>query len=73
MSVEFEISVVFDASPEVIYDTWLDSEGHAAMIGSAALASQEVGGEFTAHDGYISGKNLELVSGRLVRQTCSKP
>lgn len=69
MSVEFEISEVFPASPEVVYDTWLDSEGHAAMIGTTASASNEVGAKFMAHDGYISGRNVELVTGKLIRQT----
>ena len=31
MSVEFEISDLIPASPQVVYDTWLSSEGHAAM------------------------------------------
>jgi len=53
----------------VAYDTWLDSEGHAAITGSPATASNEVGGEFTAHGGYINGKNLELVPGKLIRQS----
>ena len=69
MSVEFEISESFPASTEAVYDTWLDSAGHAAMIGSRASASNEVGGGFTAHDGYITGKNLELTPGKLIRQS----
>ena len=69
MSVEFEISEVFQASPEAVYDTWLDSEGHAAMIGTTAAESNEVGAEFMAHDGYITGKNLELQPGKLIRQS----
>ena len=67
--MEFEISDVFSVPPQVVFDTWLDSEGHAAMIGSPASASGEMGGEFTAHDGYITGKNLELVPGTLIRQS----
>ncbi len=69
MSVEFEISELFPVPPQVVYDTWLDSVGHAAMIGTSASASQEVGGEFMAHDGYITGKNLELTPGKLIRQS----
>ena len=68
MSVEFEIWEVFPASPETVYGTWLDSEGHAAMTGSPAIASREVGGEFRAWDGYITGKNLALTPGKLIRQ-----
>lgn len=69
MSVEFGISEVFQVSPEVVYDTWLDSEGHSAMIGITALASKAVGDDFITHEGYISGKNLELTPGKLIRQT----
>ena len=69
MSVEFEISESFPVPPQVVYETWLDSAGHAAMTGSPASASEVVGGEFTAHDGYINGKNLELVPGELIRQS----
>ena len=68
MSVEFEISEVFPASPDAVYSAWLDSEGHAAMTGAPAVGSGEVGGEFQAWDGYITGKNLELTPGKLIRQ-----
>ena len=69
MSLEFEISESFHVPRQVVYDTWLDSDGHGAMIGASASASNEVGGEFMAHDGYITGKNLELIPGKLVRQS----
>jgi len=68
MGVEFEILKVFSASPQAVYHTWLDSEGHAAMIGSSASASRVVGGEFMAHDGYNTGTNLELMPAKLIRQ-----
>ena len=69
MSVGFGISEVFPASCEAVYETWLDSEGHVAMARSPAVASGEVGGEFRAWDGDITGKNLELTPGNLIRQS----
>ena len=33
MSVDFEVSVLSPTSSQVVYDAWLDSDGHAAMIG----------------------------------------
>lgn len=69
MSVEFEITEVFPELPAVVFDTWLNSEGHAAMTGSPAIASGDVGGEFQAHGGYITGKNLKLTPGKLIRQS----
>jgi uncharacterized protein YndB with AHSA1/START domain len=69
MSIEFEISDVFSAPPQQVYDAWLESEGHSKMTGGTAEASSEVGGEFNAWDGYISGKNLGLEPGKRILQS----
>ena len=66
--MDFEISDSFPAPPQVVYDNWLDSEGHAAITGLPATASNEVGDNFTVHGGDINGKNLELVPVKLIRQ-----
>jgi uncharacterized protein YndB with AHSA1/START domain len=68
MAVAFEISEVFPATPQVIYQAWLNSEGHTLMTGSPAQASAQVGGSFSAWDGYITGKNLELETDRRIVQ-----
>ena len=60
MALEFTVSTLLPATPEEVYHAWLSSEGHAQMTGSPARISARVGGEFTAWDGYIHGKNLEL-------------
>lgn len=60
MPESFEVSDVVAAKPEVVYEAWLDSAGHSEMTGGEAECSSELGGEFTAWDGYISGRNLEL-------------
>jgi len=69
MSIQFEISSIIPASPNQIYETWLDSEGHTSMTGSPARASSEIGGKFEAWEGYISGTNLELVPGERIVQS----
>jgi uncharacterized protein YndB with AHSA1/START domain len=62
MALSFTVSDVMPASKEAVYNAWLDSEKHAKMTNTAAaIGSTEVGGSFMAHDGYISGKNKELV------------
>ena len=66
MSINFEISDVFSATLQQVCDAWLASEGHSKMTGGAAEASAEVGGELTAWDGYIWGKNLELEPGKRI-------
>jgi activator of HSP90 ATPase len=56
----FILSEVIAAQPAKIYQEWLSSEGHTAMTGSPAKVDGRVGGEFSAWDGYITGKTLEL-------------
>ena len=68
MPIRFEISDIIPASPPAIYHAWLNSQGHAGMTGSPAQASPEVGGAFSAWDGYIHGKNLELDPPRRILQ-----
>jgi activator of HSP90 ATPase len=70
MSVEFEISTTFEAtSPQAIYDAWLDSAAHTAMTGGSAEVSAVVGESFSAWDGYISGRNVELAPGARIVQS----
>jgi uncharacterized protein YndB with AHSA1/START domain len=69
MTHSFTVSAVIPASPKEIYDAWLDGRRHAQMTGTQkASASTRVGGKFTAWDGYINGRNLELVLGRKIVQ-----
>jgi len=60
MALQFEVSAVIPASAAELYEAWLDSASHSAMTGSAAETSAEIGGRFTAWDGYIQGRPLEL-------------
>ncbi len=56
----FEVSAVLPAQPEEVYRAWLDSAGHSAFTGARAEVEPWVGGRFTAWDGYIEGRTLEL-------------
>jgi len=60
MKREFSLTVEFPATPEEVFRAWLSSEGHSGMTGSKAKVEPRVGGKFTAWDGYITGKTLEL-------------
>lgn len=68
MTLAFEISEILQATPQAIYQAWLDSKGHTLMTGSPAQASARVGESFSAWDGYIFGRNLELEPGRRIIQ-----
>lgn len=56
----FKIKTRLPAAPEAVYRAWLSGAEHSAMTGGKATASGKPGGGFTAWDGYIWGKNLEL-------------
>ena len=64
----FTISDIIPAKASEIYDAWLNSEGHAAMTGSAAQVDGKVGGKFTAWDGYIFGTTLDLTPDQRIVQ-----
>jgi uncharacterized protein YndB with AHSA1/START domain len=68
MTDELSVSDVIPAAIERVYRAFLDTELHSAMTGAKAVASNELGAPFSAWDGYISGKNLELEPFRRIVQ-----
>jgi activator of HSP90 ATPase len=68
MKNKFELTIVLPAKSKDIFKAWLSSEGHTAMTGSPAKVDGKVGGAFSAWDGYIFGKTLELESPRRIVQ-----
>jgi uncharacterized protein YndB with AHSA1/START domain len=68
MSIKFEVSDVIPASPDTIYNAWLNSEEHSRMTGGKANVSANLGATFEAWDGYIQGENLELESPKRILQ-----
>jgi len=59
-------AVVLDASPSEVYETYVDPRKHAAFTGTAATGTPRVGEKFTAGDGYITGKYIELEPGKRI-------
>ncbi len=57
------------ASPEEVYELLMDSRKHSKFSGGKASISNKVGGNFSAYDGYCSGKNLELVPDKKIVQS----
>ena len=64
----FTVSGVVPANPVQVYEAWLSSEGHTAMTGSPATVDGNVDGEFSAWDGYIFGRTLELIPNQRIVQ-----
>jgi activator of HSP90 ATPase len=60
--------VVIPASPKEVYEAYVDAKKHGRFTGSKATGKATIGNKFTAWDGYIFGKNLELEEGKRVVQ-----
>jgi activator of HSP90 ATPase len=61
-------TVTIRAKPNDVYDALMTTRGHSAFTGASARISARVGGKFTAWDGYIQGRNVELVRGQRIVQ-----
>lgn len=59
----------FPAAPEEVFRAWLDSKAHAAFTGGAAVIDPNPGGEFSAWDGYIEGRTIEVDRPRRIVQS----
>jgi activator of HSP90 ATPase len=67
-AVTIKQMVIVSATPDEVYEAFMDAKKHSAFTGSKATCNPKVGGKFTAWDGYISGKNLELKKGERIIQ-----
>jgi len=65
----FNQVILFKASPEEIYDALMDSKKHSKFTGSKAVIGKKTGDSFSVYDGYIEGKNIELIPGKKIIQT----
>jgi len=59
---------IIPATPMEVYEAYIDEEKQTEFTGSKATSDPRVGGEFTAWDGYITGKYIELKPGRKIVQ-----
>ena len=73
MDESLKLTAEFPVTVQRLYNAWLDSKEHAAFTNSPAKIDPKVGGSFTAWDGYISGKNLELEPGKRIMQSWRTP
>ena len=60
--------IIAKASPKQVYEAYVDPKKHAQFTDSKATGKPVVGGKFTAWDGYIFGKFLQLDEGKCVVQ-----
>ncbi len=58
-----------NALPKDLYDIYMNGDKHSLATGAPTEISDVEGSSFSAHSGYITGKNLHLVKNRLIVQT----
>src|ERR1039458_10340525 len=54
---------------DVLYDLNMNAKKHSMISGAPAVISAKPGSNFSAHGGYIKGKNLHLVKDKTIVQT----
>jgi activator of HSP90 ATPase len=70
MTDSLDISAVIPAATaEQVCSAWLDSAQHSAFTGSPAVIARDGEQQFTAWDGYISGRTLEVEPPNRILQT----
>jgi activator of HSP90 ATPase len=70
MSKTIVQDVVFkNTTPNQLYELYMDEKKHAIATGAPASSTPKEGGSHMAHNGYITGKHLQLVKDRLIVQT----
>lgn len=60
MSESLNVFSIFPVHLKKIYEAWMDSDEHTAFTNSEAKIDPRVGGEFSAWEGYITGKTISL-------------
>jgi activator of HSP90 ATPase len=69
MSLTIHQEVVFNASPQKIYEALIDSNQFSVVSGGAPTEiSPEEGGSFSCFGGMIFGRNIELVPNQRIVQ-----
>ena len=62
-------TITLPAKPAHVYELLTDEILHEAFTGSPASIEISAGAAFSTYDGYINGQILELIPGRLIRQS----
>ncbi len=69
MAKTIQQTVTFNASPDELFDIYLDSKKHSAAVNDKASVSRAAGRKFSVFDRYITGTNLLIVPKRLIVQS----
>jgi activator of HSP90 ATPase len=62
-------TTVLPASPDRLFDMYLDPKQHAAITGGEVVIAPQPGAEFKAFNGVLSGRILAVTPKRMIVQT----
>jgi activator of HSP90 ATPase len=66
---KISVSVELPVQKDALFHAWLDSAEHSLFTGSHAEIDAVIGGRFSAWEGYITGKTLEMDSPNRIVQS----
>ena len=58
-----------NTTPKSLFDLYINAKKHSAATGAMAKITSKEGSLFTVHNGYITGKNLQIVKNKQVVQS----
>lgn len=58
-----------NTTPDELYDLYMDSDKHSIVTGATATLNKKAGEAYMTYDNYVTGKNLQLITGKLIVQT----
>lgn len=68
MTKAIQQAVEFKASPQTLYEMYIDSAKHSKATGGPAKVGRKAGAAFSAFGGSILGRNLVVVPGKMIVQ-----
>ncbi len=71
MSIQQQAMI--DADPAQVYAVLADAGALSALSGMSGVAGRSAGEEFSAFDGHVTGRQIELVPGEPIVQTWRFP
>ena len=70
MSKHITQKIVFKkTTPKALYELYMNAKKHSIATGAPASITGKTGAEFSAHRGYITGKNIYLKKDAMIVQT----
>lgn len=58
-----------NVTADALYDLYMNARKHTMATGARAKITAKEGSRFSAHENYITGKNLQLIKNRLIVQS----